>query len=87
MRKDSSAHQHAPDRPQENSVPQFSQARRRGEELSNRFVMKPAVVLARKLTLGSSRRAHLVGANHIGNCLVRKSDGPRRRSNHDGEVE
>jgi hypothetical protein len=37
----SSAHQHGPDRLQENSVPQPAQARRReaGFEFSNRFIM------------------------------------------------
>jgi hypothetical protein len=35
----SSAHQQAPERSQENSVPQAEQARRRGAEVSDRFVM------------------------------------------------
>jgi hypothetical protein len=46
-RKDSSAHQHSADRPQENSVPQAEQARWRGLEVSNRFVMNRGRFLAR----------------------------------------
>src|SRR5262249_42963507 len=41
-RKDSSAHPHSADKPQENSVPQAEQARRRGAGVSNRFVMNRA---------------------------------------------
>jgi len=39
----SSAHQHDPERPQENSVPQRAQARRREGRLSVRFVIKPVL--------------------------------------------
>jgi len=38
-RNDSSAHQQPPDGLQENSIPQAEQARRRGPEVSDRFVM------------------------------------------------